>query len=65
MEVARYLELYKSYKYENNGYTKKILDFVTVLRSINKTDVVSIISTFSSIKNAVNTRLKEVAIVGE
>jgi len=72
-EAARYLELYKSYEHanfsairgiESKGYTEKMVDFVTVPRSINKTDAVSIVSAFGSIKNAINARPEEVAVVG-
>ncbi|KAG4428337.1 hypothetical protein IFR05_016183 [Cadophora sp. M221] len=72
-EAARYLELYKSYEHANSsaikgieskGYAEKMVDFVTVPRSINKTDAVSIVSAFGSIKNAVNARPEEVAVVG-
>ena len=72
-EAARYLELYKSYEHANSsairgteskGYAEKMVDFVTVPRSINKTDAVSLVSAFGSIKNAVNARPEEVAVVG-
>lgn len=72
-EAARYLELYKSYEHanasairgtESKGYAEKMVDFVTVPRSINKTDAVSLVSAFGSIRNAVNARPEEIAIVG-
>ncbi|KAL2063086.1 hypothetical protein VTL71DRAFT_6158 [Oculimacula yallundae] len=72
-EAARYLELYKSYEHANSsairgteskGYAEKMVDFVTVPRSINKTDAVTIVSAFGSIKNAINARPEEVAVVG-
>ncbi|KAI9051268.1 hypothetical protein LZ554_005369 [Drepanopeziza brunnea f. sp. 'monogermtubi'] len=72
-EAARYLELYKSYEHanasairgtESKGYAEKMVDFVTVPRSINKTDAVSIVSAFGSIKGAINARPEEVAVVG-
>lgn len=72
-EAARYLELYKSYEHanagairgvESKGYAEKIVDFVTVPRGINKTDAVSLVSAFGSIKQAVNARPEEVAIIG-
>lgn len=72
-EAARYLELYKSYEHanasairgtESKGYAEKMVDFVTVPRSINKTDAVSLVSAFGSIKAAVNARPEEVAVVG-
>lgn len=72
-EAARYLELYKSYEHanasairgtESKGYAEKMVDFLTVPRSINKTDAVSIVSAFGSIRAAVNARPEEVAVVG-
>ncbi|KAF8848006.1 DNA repair protein rad10 [Acephala macrosclerotiorum] len=72
-EAARYLELYKSYEHanasairgtESKGYAEKMVDFVTVPRSINKTDAVSLVSAFGSIRNAVNARPEEIAVLG-
>jgi len=72
-EAARYLELYKSYEHanasairgtESKGYADKMVDFVTVPRSINKTDAVSLVSAFGSIRAAVNARPEEIAVVG-
>jgi DNA excision repair protein ERCC-1 len=72
-EAARYLELYKSYEHanagairgvESQGYAEKMVDFVTVPRGINKTDAVSLVSAFGSIRQAVNARPEEVAIIG-
>ena len=71
-EAARYLELYKSYEHanagairgaENKGYADKMVEFVTIPRSINKTDAVSLVSAFGSLKAAVNARPEEVAVV--
>jgi DNA excision repair protein ERCC-1 len=72
-EAARYLELYKSYEHananairgtESKGYAEKMVDFVTVPRSINKTDAVSLVSAFGSVRAAVNARPEEIAVVG-
>lgn len=72
-EAARYLELYKSYEHanagairgtESKGYAEKMVEFVTVPRSINKTDAVSLVSAFGSIKAAINARSEEIAVVG-
>jgi DNA excision repair protein ERCC-1 len=72
-EAARYLELYKSYEHanagairgtESKGYAEKMVEFVTVPRSINKTDAVSLVSAFGSIKAAINARPEEIAVVG-
>jgi DNA excision repair protein ERCC-1 len=71
-EAARYLELYKSYEHANptairshqsTTYADKLVDFITVPRSINKTDAVSIVSAFGSVRAAVNARPEEIAVV--
>jgi DNA excision repair protein ERCC-1 len=71
-EAARYLELYKSYEHanasairgvESKSYADKMVDFITVPRSINKTDAVSLVSAFGSIRGAINARPEEVAVV--
>lgn len=72
-EAARYLELYKSYEHANHSairevrgtsYTERLVDFVTVPRSINKTDAVSLVSAFGSVRGAVNARPEEIAVIG-
>ena len=72
-EAARYLELYKSYEHanagaikgtESKGYAEKMVEFLTVPRSINKTDAVSLVSAFGSVRAAVNARPEEIAVVG-
>ncbi|KAI1175896.1 restriction endonuclease type II-like protein [Nemania sp. FL0916] len=72
-EAARYLELYKSYEHANfsaikgqqaTSYAEKLAEFITVPRGINKTDAISLVSAFGSIKNAVNGDPEQVAIIG-
>lgn len=72
-EAARYLELYKSFEHANPGairerqattYAEKMVEFVTIPRSINKTDAVSLVSAFGTIRGAVNARPEEIAVVG-
>lgn len=73
-EAARYLELYKSYEHskdstgikgvEKKSYAEKMVEFITVPRGINKTDAVSLVSAFGSIKGAINARPEEIAIIG-
>jgi DNA excision repair protein ERCC-1 len=72
-EAARYLELYKSYEHANasairgagqgTSYADKLVEFITVPRSINKTDAVSLVSAFGSMRAAVNARPEEIAVV--
>lgn len=71
-EAGRYLELYKSYEFaaptsikahHSTTYSDQLVDFVTVPRSINKTDAVSLVSNFGSIRTAINARPEEIALV--
>ncbi|ESZ89477.1 mating-type switching protein swi10 [Sclerotinia borealis F-4128] len=71
-EAARYLEYYKSYEHanasaikgvESKGYTEKMVDFITVPRNINKTDALSLVDAFGSIKDAINARPEEIAVI--
>jgi DNA excision repair protein ERCC-1 len=72
-EAARYLELYKSYEHANanaikgasqgNSYADKLVEFITVPRSINKTDAVSLVSAFGSLRAAINARPEEISTV--
>ncbi|KAG8533466.1 uncharacterized protein KY384_002249 [Bacidia gigantensis] len=68
-EAGRYLELYKSYEHasptsirahQSTSYSEKLVDFITVPRSVNKTDAVSIVSAFGSIRAAINARPEEI-----
>lgn len=68
-EAGRYLELYKSYEHASptsirahqaTSYSDKLVDFVTVPRSVNKTDAVSLVSAFGTIRAAVNARPEEI-----
>ncbi|KAL9632716.1 MAG: hypothetical protein Q9164_005144 [Protoblastenia rupestris] len=68
-EAGRYLELYKSYEHASptsirahqaTSYSEKLVEFITVPRSINKTDAVSLVSTFGSVRAAVNARPEEI-----
>jgi len=71
-EAARYLELYKSYEHASaaairgqqaTGYAERLVEFVTVPRSINKADAVGLVSTFGSLRAAVNADPEQVATV--
>ncbi|KAK0628938.1 restriction endonuclease type II-like protein [Bombardia bombarda] len=72
-EAARYLELYKSYEHaafgairgqQAMGYAEKLVEFVTVPRSVNKADAVALVSTFGSLRHAVNADKEQVGVVG-
>jgi len=72
-EAGRYLELYKNYEHaaptsikgiQSTTYSDQLVDFVTVPRGINKTDAVSLVSNFGSIRTAINARPEEIALIG-
>jgi len=72
-EGGRYLELYKNYELaaptsikgnQSTTYSDQLVDFVTVPRGINKTDAVSLVSNFGSVRTAVNARPEEIALIG-
>jgi DNA excision repair protein ERCC-1 len=69
-ECARYIELFKTYEHapptsirqhQSNKYSDRMIDFVTTPRSVNKTDAVSLVSQFGSLRTAVNARHEDVA----
>lgn len=71
-EAARYLELFKSYEHaaptsirahQATSYRDKLVEFITVPRSINKTDAVGLVSAFGSIRAAVNARPEEIGAI--
>ena len=71
-EAARYLELYKSYEHANfsaiqghqaNSYAEKLVEFVTVPRTVNKSDAVALVSMFGSLKNAVNADPEQIGVI--
>ncbi|KAK0707509.1 restriction endonuclease type II-like protein [Lasiosphaeris hirsuta] len=71
-EAAHYLELYKSYEHASfaairgqqaTGYAEKLVEFVTVPRQINKADAVALVSTFGSLRHAVNADPEQVSVI--
>lgn len=71
-EAAHYLELFKSCEYSQptairtqqaQSYKDSLVEFVTVPRSINKSDAASLISTFGSLQNAVNAQPEQISAV--
>ncbi|KAK2004947.1 DNA repair protein rad10, partial [Colletotrichum falcatum] len=71
-EAARYLELYKSYEHASfsairgqqaSTYAEKLVEFVTVPRSVNKSDAVALVSNFGSLKNAINADPEQIGII--
>lgn len=71
-EAAHYLELFKSSEYaqptairtqQPQSYKDSLVDFVTVPRSVNKSDAASLISTFGSLQNAINAQPEQISSV--
>lgn len=71
-EAAQYLELFKSSEYaqptairsqQAQTYKESLEEFVTLPRSINKSDAASLISTFGSLQNAVNAQPEQISSV--
>lgn len=71
-EGGRYLELFKTYEnaaptaikqHQSQSYSDRMVDFITTPRSINKTDAVSLVSQFGSVRTAVNAQHESVAAV--
>lgn len=71
-EGGRYLELFKTFEnaaptsikqHQSTAYSDRLVDFVTTPRSINKTDAVSLVSQFGTIRTAVNARHEDVATI--
>ncbi|KOS22700.1 Mating-type switching protein swi10 [Escovopsis weberi] len=72
-EAARYLELYKSYEsasftaikgQQSSNYADRLVDFVTVPRSLNKMDAVALVANFGSLRNAINAEPEQLALLG-
>lgn len=72
-EAGRYLELYKNFEnapatnikgIQSTTYSDQLVDFVTVPRGINKTDAVSLVAAFGSIRTAMNAAPEEIAMIG-
>lgn len=71
-EAAHYLELFKSSEnaqptairtQQAQSYKDSLVDFVTVPRSVNKSDAASLISTFGSLQNAINAQPEQISSV--
>lgn len=71
-EAGRYLELYKSYEnasfaairgQQASSYADKLVEFVTVPRSLNKSDAVALVAHFGSLKNAINAEQEQLGMI--
>ncbi|KAI9801976.1 MAG: hypothetical protein M1825_003031 [Sarcosagium campestre] len=71
-EAGRYLSLFKSYEnaspasiraHQATSTNERLVDFITVPRSINKTDAISLVSNFGSLRAAMNAQPEEIAML--
>ncbi|KAF1930863.1 mating-type switching protein swi10 [Didymella exigua CBS 183.55] len=71
-EAGRYLELFKTFEHaaptsirakQSSTYSENMVEFITVPRSINKTDAVGLVSNFGSIRTAINAGPEEIGLI--
>lgn len=71
-EAGRYLELFKTFEHaaptsikaqQSSTYSESLVEFITVPRSINKTDAVGLVSNFGSVRTAVNAGPEEIGLI--
>jgi DNA excision repair protein ERCC-1 len=71
-EAGRYLELFKTYEFaaptsikghQSTNFSDRLVEFVTVPRSVNKTDALGLVSNFGSIRTAVNAQPEEISLI--
>jgi DNA excision repair protein ERCC-1 len=71
-EAGRYLELFKTFEnaaptsiraQQSSTYSEKMVEFITVPRSINKTDAVGLVSNFGSVRTAINAGPEEIGLI--
>lgn len=71
-EAGRYLELYKTYEHApptmikapvSMAHGDRLVDFITTPRSVNKTDAMSLVGNFGSVRTAVNARPEELLLI--
>ncbi|KAF9192481.1 ssDNA endonuclease and repair protein rad10 [Haplosporangium sp. Z 767] len=71
-EAARYIETFKAYENKapdaikervENDYLSKLTDCLTQIQSINKTDVITLSSTFGSFRSIMNASVDELGVL--
>jgi len=71
-EAGRYIELFKSYEHASpssirarqaESWQESLTEFVTTPRNINKTDAASLISSFGTLRAAINAEPEELAVI--
>ncbi|CAG5865498.1 DNA excision repair protein ERCC-1 [Menidia menidia] len=70
-EAGRYLETYKSYEKKpadllkeqvEKNYLSKVTDCLTTVKSVNKTDAITLLSTFSSIEGIISASVEDLVL---
>lgn len=70
-EAGRYLETYKSYEnkpadllkeHVEKDYLSKVTDCLTTIKSVNKTDAITLLSTFSSVEGIINASKEDLVL---
>lgn len=70
-EAGRYLETYKSYEnkpadllkeHVEKDYLSKVTDCLTTIKSVNKTDTITLLSTFSSVEGIINASKEDLVL---
>jgi DNA excision repair protein ERCC-1 len=71
-EAGRYLELYKIYENApanmikappSKSHGDRLTEFITIPRSVNKTDALGLVSNFGSVRTAVNAKPEEILMI--
>lgn len=71
-EAGRYLEQFKTFEnaaptsiraQQSSSYSEKMVEFITVPRSVNKTDAVGLVSNFGSVRTAINATPEEIGLI--
>ncbi|KAH7130632.1 restriction endonuclease type II-like protein [Dendryphion nanum] len=71
-EAGRYLELFKTFEHtaptsiraqQSSSYSDNLVEFITVPRSINKTDALGLVSNFGSMRTAMNAGPEEIGLI--
>jgi DNA excision repair protein ERCC-1 len=71
-EAGRYLELFKTYEHaaptlikghQSTDYVDRLVSFVTVPRGVNKTDAISLVTNFGSVRTAVNAQPEDLSLI--
>jgi DNA excision repair protein ERCC-1 len=71
-EAGRYLELFKTYEHaaptlikghQSTDYVDRLVGFATVPRGVNKTDAISLVTNFGSVRTAVNAQPEDLSLI--